>query len=324
MTDGANHGGGDVLVTDSEELRKLTPIERRTIEAAVEIQMSDQVVPSYMHSALCQLGLPRNATDARTFERTNGAASLKIRAGDLWNGSEWVEHPLPYGAKPRLVLVHICTQAVLTGKPDIEVGHSVREFLHRLGIESTGGLKGSYTSFRKQMLALAACEMRLGIPTKDGPKTVKAPPISEFLAWIPAEEGQRVMWPGVMTLSTPLFESLREHAVPLRQEALAALKHSALALDIYAWLAHRLCRIRQDHSVRVYWKNLRDQFGQEYHDTRRFKVKFRIALRQALAVYQDANVEEGWGGLLLKASPPPIPRTNVLVQSPSRRSGNKT
>jgi hypothetical protein len=46
-----------------------------------------------------------------------------------------------------------------------------------------------------------------------------------------------------MVLSEGYFNSLIDSAVLLDNRALMALKGSALALDVYAWLAHRLHRI---------------------------------------------------------------------------------
>jgi len=106
-----------------------------------------------------------------------------------------------------------------------------------------------------------------------------------------------------------------EFAVPLDSRALAALKHSALALDIYTWLAHRLCRINKIEGVKVSWGNLKEQFGQEYGSSRDFKKEFRQALLQVHAVYPDARIEDFPGGLTLLASPPPIPKTQILMPS---------
>jgi Plasmid encoded RepA protein len=47
----------------------------------------------------------------------------------------------------------------------------------------------------------------------------------------------------VLRLSLDYYESLTRFAVPLDERALAALAHSATALDIYCWLAQRLHRI---------------------------------------------------------------------------------
>jgi len=48
---------------------------------------------------------------------------------------------------------------------------------------------------------------------------------------------------GFMAIDYSHFVSLQKHAVPLDERALAALSHSAMALDIYAWLAQRLHRV---------------------------------------------------------------------------------
>ena len=55
-------------------------------------------------------------------------------------------------------------------------------------------------AFRKQMLALASCHMILGVPTEDGPKTIKAAPVETFNAWLVDDDGQHVAWPGVLEL----------------------------------------------------------------------------------------------------------------------------
>jgi hypothetical protein len=79
----------------------------------------------------------------------------------------------------------------------VEVGHSVREFLLRLGI-STGGEE--YANFGRQMRALAACRMSLGV----GLETLEAKPIRRFAAWVGSSPHQRALWPGVIEL-TPEF-----------------------------------------------------------------------------------------------------------------------
>ncbi|MBM3571417.1 MAG: replication protein, partial [Alphaproteobacteria bacterium] len=122
------------------------------------------------------------------------------------------------------------------------------------------------------------------------------------------------LWPGELELTGEFYDTLREHAVPLDHRALAALAHSALAIDIYTWLAHRLHRVRKAEGVMLSWGNLREQFGIEYRESRDFKRAFRLALRQALAVYPEAKVEVVLGGVRLRASLPPVRQTRVLVR----------
>ena len=112
-----------------------------------------------------------------------------------------------------------------------------------------------------------------------------------------------------MVLSEDYYRSLIESAVPLDNRALMALKGSALALDVYAWLAHRLHRI-EGRGVVLHWKSLREQFAQEYagkDPDKNFKKEFMPALRKVLAVYPQAKVKTVTGGVLLIGSPPPIP-----------------
>lgn len=259
---------------------------------------------AFYHSVLCQVGLPRAKVEGRDFIRRSGNVSLIVSAGYLEEGGEDVLQPIPYGPLPRLALAWVSTYAKRHNTREVPIGHSAAEFLRLMGINGDDGRR--YSTLRKQMHALAACQLRLGYQGR----TYKGDPIEQFDAWVSNREtGQRALWPGVMVLSEPYHRELIEHAVPLDNRALHALKGSALALDVYTWLAIRLHRI-ESRPVILYWMNLRDQFGQEYQGKnadKDFKKKFLHALRAALAVYPQAKVKQVTGGLMLMASPPPIP-----------------
>ena len=47
----------------------------------------------------------------------------------------WNEQPLPYGAIPRLVMVHVSTEAVRTRSRVIDIGESMRQYLLQLGLQ---------------------------------------------------------------------------------------------------------------------------------------------------------------------------------------------
>jgi hypothetical protein len=286
---------------------------RRMVGAAADIMQDPPERADFLHAVLCQVGMPRKRTEGRTFERHSGTASMLLEAGRLWHRGSWKEQPLPYGTRPRLVMVHISGEAVRRRTRQIEIGQSMRDFLVLLGIEPNGGPRGGYTMFKKQMEALAACRLTLGMSVGNRDITINTQPISRFDAWLQHDGTQQVFWPGVLELSQEFFDTLANHAVPLDHRALGALKHSALTLDVYSWLAHRLCRVRKVSGQKVSWGNLKDQFGQEYADPKSFKKKLRIALRQVLAVYPDANVAPTTGGIVLKPSPPPVRKTQVLV-----------
>ena len=58
----------------------------------------------------------------------------------------------------------------------------------------------------------------------------------------------------------------------------------------------------------VSWAALKQQFGQEYADTKNFKRKFLGALRKATDAYKEACIEPEPRGLKLLPSPPPARR----------------
>jgi Plasmid encoded RepA protein len=154
--------------------------------------------------------------------------------------------------------------------------------------------------FRKQVSALAACSLTLGFNAAGRANTYAGNPVKRFEAWLADNEGQRTLWPSTVTLGIDFYETLIETPIPHDLRALWALSRSSLAMDIYLWLAGRLCRI-QGKPVRLFWHQLRDQFGQEYKGKdpdKDFKKEFLPALRQAHSQYPEAKVEQIGGGML--------------------------
>ena len=259
---------------------------------------------SFTHAVLCQVGLPRSKVEGREFLRQSGSAWVNVQAGVLDEGKGPVLQPVPYGAMPRLALTWVSTYAKKHNTREIHIGDSAAEFLRIMGMDDQGA---RYATLRKQMHALAACRLQIGYMGR----TYNGQPVEQFDAWV-ADKGhqQKAFWPGVMMLSESYFQQIKENGVPLDNRALLALKGSALALDVYTWLAHRLYRI-DGRPLILHWKGLREQFAQEYKGKdpdKNFKKEFVPATKAALAVYPKAKVKFVPGGLMLMSSPPPIPQ----------------
>jgi hypothetical protein len=281
--------------------------DSKLIEAGAQIASTSQdearEFMAFTHAIFCQVGLPRSKVEGREFMRQSGAAWVNVQAGYLDEGKGPVQQPIPYGALPRLALAHVSTYAVRNKAKEIPIGDSAAQFLDLMGMGDDGR---RYANLRKQMHALAACRLQIGYKGR----TFNGQAVEQFDAWLANKDtGQRALWPGLMVLSDHFYSSLIESAVPLDKRALHALKGSALALDVYAWLAHRLHRI-EGRGVTLHWKSLREQFAQEYTGKdadKNFKDAFVPQLRKVLAVYPQAKVKQVTGGLLLLGSPPPIP-----------------
>ena len=263
----------------------------------------------FQHSVLCHVQLPRTKTLERRYEKSSGQSSLLIEAGMLWDGLAWVQQPLPYGVKPRIAFMHIISEAIRTQSPRIDVGRSARAFMKSLGLDLNGR---SYAEFRRQIAALSACRMTIGF----GNTTIEAKPVEEFNTWdgVSSQNGTYVQLdPGMIQLSSKFFATLMDHAVPLDPRAIAGLQHSSLALDIYTWLAQRICRVDRRQGDEIPWSRLKDQFGQDYKNRHSFKRDFLKNLLAVKAVYPAARLETSSGCLTLFPSAPPIAKTFVAL-----------
>jgi hypothetical protein len=295
------------------KLPKVTRKTKRLLDAHAEIIDSQPDEKAYLHSILCQTGLPYRPTDKRVWIRDQGAASLLIEAGHARHPrtGEWVELGLPHGERPRLILIYLSTEAVRTTSPTIEVGASLTAFARSLGIDTNGP---SIRRFKDQLARLAASTVRLGVVADGRTAQINTQIVSGIDLWMPKDADQRVLWPSTVTLSAEYFASLQQHAVPLDPRAIAALAGSALALDVYVWLAQRLHRIDPNKPQTITWQALKSQFGVGYAELRIFRRRFKEALRTVRTAYPSARIEEAGTGLVLQNSPPPVPKSQVVAR----------
>lgn len=294
-----------------------TFIQRRLIDTAGLLGDGKQEV-TFQHSILCQTSMPyRDPGDAvRRWHRRQGEAVLEIEAGRAMHPAkgEFIDVRLPFGPKPRLILAHLNAQALRTDSPDIEVENSLTAFVKRLKLDPKGR---NMMAIKDQLGRLSAATVRFGMARNGGALTVNSQIVTAFDLWFPKDDRQRVLWPSTVRLSLDYFVSLKGHAVPLDEWALSALSHSAMALDLYAWLAQRLHRIPKPHRQFIPWPAVKEQFGFGYQSLRKFRQVFMEALRQVSAVYPAAKIDVQDGGLLLHTSPPPVVKTGVVVNLPS-------
>ena len=137
--------------------------------------------------------------------------------------------------------------------------------------------------------------------------------VGAFDLWFPKDTRQRVLWPSTVRLSTDYFNSLLSHAVPLDERAIAALSQSALALDVYCWLAQRLHRVPGLKPQFIHWPALYEQFGQGYTRLRAFRSFFAKTLHQVRLAYPAAKFDADAKGMYLWNSPPPVKKRLVAL-----------
>jgi len=267
----------------------------------------------YIHTVLCQIGLPRTELKALEYEREYRKAHLLITAGKLYQGKNngYVQQSLPFGTYARLIMNILSAKAVKTQSPTIEIGRSATEFLTNEAYldKSVGG--SQHKLMIRQMLALAACTIQLGGEYNDGRiLNTQGKPFVAFEAWPDGSDKQPMLWPGVMVFSSEHFNGLISGAaVPLDQRHVLWLSKNggSLAIDIYWWLAQRLRQVRESKGVPIGWEALKEQFGPDYKEVRDFRKEFKRALAQVLQIYRAARIEPLAHGIRLFNSRPPIP-----------------
>lgn len=277
----------------------------------------EEPVPSFLHSALCAMSLPvrRPADETAPIIRRDGQYTLAITPRPVLQRIDGQQRMsilgVPYGSLPRLVLIHIMTEAVRTRTRHIVLGSSFTDWMRRMGFRSISyGPRGSATLIRHQLDRLLACEWMIRWDNEnakgDQEFAVKEVKLTNEYAGTTARHGG---FSREILLTEGFFEHLREHAVPLDENAVRQLRDSATSLDLYTWLSYRLPRINKTRPTLISWPQLAVHFGNEGNNIRKFRQTIRDAWeRQVSAVYPEARAEFDTTAIRLYASPAPLAR----------------
>lgn len=287
----------------------------RHIDKIAQIAYENVVIPSeenqllFQHAVLCQVYLPYKdlGPEHTTWKRQQGKAYFHMRSNAVFN-PETEEFDtilgLPYGPKARLVLSYINTLALQQQRADIEIAESITSFVKSCRLSANGT---QIKAFKNQIARLASTSISIAFsPEAKRVIQVDSKIIKGYDLWFPKNPHQQVIWDNNIVLSDDYFNSLINHAVPLDARHVAALSNNSFALDLYAWLAQRLHRVKGKEFV--HWAGLKEQFGQGYDRMDNFKAIFRKTLKVVLTQYTKAKLEEdGIKGFILIQSEPPVP-----------------
>lgn len=307
------------------EARKaeLAALPRETRRRAIVREVFENAPPTiqdvrHIHSVLAVCGLPyeRQPLEVRRFVREQGQMSLAVYAQDLPNAEgKLIPQPLPYGPKARLILMHLCSEAVRQKSATIELADTFTAFVREMGFSKSGGERGPLTAFRQQLNSLAACTMRLTAWNGSTMKSKSFVPIEDFELWLSADPNQRSLWPSTLTFSPTMFESLQRHALPVNVRAVRAFAGSARKLDLYFWLGYRLHNI--ERPLHISWEALGSQFGDGFSRQRDFQRQLTEELGHISEVFPKLPLKLSEQGLTLQPAGPevlslPAPRPKRL------------
>jgi hypothetical protein len=295
-----------ILTEGIEEARRqaMTKHERQVAEAAGLVLAEEVSRLGITHAGFAMTSLPHKRIEEPLWRRQGHRTTLLVEAGRTATGG-WIG--VPYGSIARLILLYLQTEAVRTGDPEVELGKSMHAWLSRMGIPAGGK---NYKLVAEQAGRISACRLTFltempGAELRQNGAFVQ----NAITLTVAADERQRALWQDRVRLDDGFWRSLREHPVPVREEAVRAIGARSLALDVYIWLAYRLHALTR--STPVTWTALHGQFGAGFKAVRQLKPTFREALMLALAVYPEARVDLEAGGVVLHSSAPAIPRAEA-------------
>jgi hypothetical protein len=158
-----------------------------------------------------------------------------------------------------------------------------------MGFAVTGGKNGTIDSFKRQVNALAACSMRIGVWDGDRSKTINTQPFTSIDVWFPTSADQRMLWPSTITFSQDFYATLTKHALPVNVHAVRAFAGSPRKLDMLFWLGYRLNTLNKTLSIS--WEALQEQWGTGYARATNFRRDFAQEIAEIKEVFPKLPVK---------------------------------
>ena len=283
-----------------------TAAERAAVDAAAQIMAEEESKLGITHAGFAMTSLPHKRLDGPLWRRQGGSTTLLVESGrDAEGGFVGV----PYGSMARLILLYLQTEAIRTNNPEVDLGRSMNSWINRMSM-SVGGR--TYQMVREQARRISACRLTFLTSTGGAEQRTNGAFVRGAISIVggASENRQPALWEDRVRLDEGFWASLKEHPVPVREEAIFAIGARSMAMDVYIWLAYRLHALTK--VTPVTWAAVEGQFAGGYKDARFMRPVFLDALQLALAVYPEARVDvEGKRGIVLHPSPPAVPRQTV-------------
>ena len=152
-----------ILEHGTEQLGLFVGEDRRVFEIASQFLADERVDPVYTHPGLCLTVLPhREVSPGTVWDRQTGYASLMVHP---LQGRDGRMRGVPFGAKARLILIFLMTEAVRTRSRRVELGRSMHAWLKAMGVPVNGT---NYRTVADQADRIEHCLLSFHLIGQDG------------------------------------------------------------------------------------------------------------------------------------------------------------
>ena len=300
-----------VLAHGRDRAREMVDARSRgLVDIAAQVLADDGQSIGISYTGFCLTSLPhKRLPDDQPWMRRGHKVTLLVEPGRMVRRGATTLHGVPYGARARMILLYLQTQAVRTGSREVELGRSMSDWMARMGIVWGGE---TARALREQAARISACSLKFFWEGEESEGWGRSAIVTSGLRFnaAPDESGaQGRLWEERVTLDETFFSSLKSHPVPLQEAAIRELRDRSLSLDLYVWLAWRLQRL--DRMTAISWPSVHAQFGAGFKEIRHFRPRLVEALGAALAAYPEARVDVSDTGIELHPSRPPVARLSL-------------
>lgn len=267
---------------------------------------------AYVHTVFAQCFLPYQSVKQDAWKVDHGRASILVEAGSLIDPSapnQFVKQRIPSGAKARILLTHIQTEAVQKRTRIIDMGHSMRQFMKRSGVKDSGSAFGSLT---REVHNLAAASISVAGWGDTHAASSSARIASSINFWLEKDERQFTIWQPELEISRDFYAILQEHRMAIPWSGYIGLQDDPRAQDIYMWMCYRLPKIPANKPLLLEYKHLNGIFGNDSNEFR-FWEKFRASTISACKWYPQARVQFLNDCVKFHQAPPAVPPARKIL-----------
>ena len=277
--------------------------KKSLVEIACEIatvSAADAQKIAYIPKFMASTSLPTRKLEETEFIRRNGKYDLIILSP--------TKIGLPYGTYPRLIIIWLTTQSVITQRQEIMIGTSLADFMRKINKRSTGGKNGSLTALKAQIKRLFSASIMF-IINENNEFRIDRAHITDHssIFW---KTDNNIDENSIIKLSSVFYNEIQRSAIPVDMRVIDAFSNYPLAIDIYCWLTYRyfILTINKVSCAQISWKQLMKQFGNSVKHKRHFIQKFKKAISQVYLLYPAATYVITQKSIILYRSPPHVPQ----------------
>src|SRR5271165_6411948 len=213
---------------------------RPLVDIAAEVMADESQRIGISYTGCCLTSLPHKRLPGdQTWEKKGHRVTLWVEPGRMMTRGKAVTYGVPYGARARMILLYLQTQAVRTRSREVALGRSMRDWMERMGL-AVGG--ETARSLRDQSARISGCTLKFFWEGEDDTSRgfKRGAIVDSGLQFAAGNNAQGSLWEDQVVLDPVFYKTLRDHPVPLQEAAIRQLRDRSISLDIYVWLAWRL------------------------------------------------------------------------------------